>query len=51
MIFLPENFGEAYQGVLAAVQNGTISEDRINESLRRVYRVKYANRVEEITAQ
>ncbi|WP_049945805.1 glycoside hydrolase family 3 N-terminal domain-containing protein [Butyrivibrio sp. LC3010] len=51
MIFLPENFGEAYQGVLAAVQNGTISEERINESLRRVYRVKYANRVEEITAQ
>ncbi len=51
MIFLPENFTEAYEGVLAAVQNGTISEDRINESLRRVYRVKYANKVEEITGE
>ena len=51
MIFLPENFTEAYQGILAAVQSGTISEDRINESLKRVYRVKYANRVEEITGE
>ncbi|WP_022762852.1 glycoside hydrolase family 3 N-terminal domain-containing protein [Butyrivibrio sp. AD3002] len=50
MIFLPADFVDAYQGVLAAVQNGTISEERINESLRRVYRVKYANRVEEITS-
>ena len=51
MLFLPENFAEAYNGVLAAVQNGTISEDRINESLRRIYRVKYAGRVEEITGE
>ena len=51
MLFLPENFTEAYNGLLGAVQNGTISEDRINESLRRIYRVKYANRVEEITGE
>ncbi|WP_051656577.1 glycoside hydrolase family 3 N-terminal domain-containing protein [Butyrivibrio sp. AE3004] len=51
MIFLPENFAESYQGVLAAVQNGVISEDRINESLRRIYRVKYADKVEEIAGE
>ncbi|WP_051205638.1 glycoside hydrolase family 3 N-terminal domain-containing protein [Butyrivibrio sp. FC2001] len=49
MIFIPADFVESYQGVLAAVQNGTISEDRINESLKRIYRVKYAGRVDEIT--
>ena len=46
MILCPENFEEAYQGVLKAVQDGTISEDRVNDSLRRVYRIKYADRVE-----
>lgn len=44
MILMPENFEKAYQGVLEAVQNGTISEERINDSLRRIYRVKYAGR-------
>lgn len=46
MLLMPENFEEAYQGVLEAVQNGTISEDRINESLKRIYRVKYRDRIE-----
>lgn len=46
MLLMPENFEEAYQGVLDAVQNGTISEDRINESLKRIYRVKYRDRIE-----
>lgn len=44
MILMPEDFEKAYQGVLEAVQNGTISEERINDSLRRIYRVKYAGR-------
>ncbi len=48
MINQPENFEEAYEGVLAAVQNETISTDRIDESLRRIYRIKYAERVEKI---
>ncbi len=51
MLFLPADFMESYNGVLAAVQNGTISEDRINESLKRIFRVKYANRVDEITGE
>lgn len=46
MLLMPENFEEAYQGVLDAVQNGTLSEDRINESLKRIYRVKYRDRIE-----
>ncbi len=46
MILMPEDFELAYQGVLAAVQNGTISEERINDSLRRIYRIKYADKLE-----
>lgn len=48
MIYLPEDFKEAYDGLLAAVQAGEISEDRINESLVRIYRVKYADKVNQI---
>lgn len=47
MILMPENFEEAYQGVLNAVNNGTISEQRINDSLKRIYRIKFADKLEE----
>ena len=40
MLLMPENFEEAYDGVLKAVKNGKISEDRIDESLYRIFRVK-----------
>lgn len=40
MILKPDNFKEAYQGVLDAVNNGEISIERIEESLMRIYRVK-----------
>lgn len=46
MILMPENFQEAYQGVLDAVNDGTLTEDRIDESLRRIYRVRYKDRIE-----
>jgi len=42
MILMPESFEEAFIGVLEAVQNGKLTEERINESLSRIYRVKYA---------
>ena len=42
---MPENFEEAYQGVLDAVADGTVSEERIDDSLRRIYRVKLRSRV------
>lgn len=48
MLFLPADFEQAYQGVLEAVQNGVITEDRINESLKRIYRLKYSGKVDEI---
>lgn len=40
MLVEPENFEEAYNGVLKAVKSGKISEDRIDESLYRILRVK-----------
>lgn len=47
MILMPEDFETAYNGVLEAVQNGTLTEERINESLKRIFRVKRRDRVEE----
>lgn len=47
MLLMPENFEKAYNGVLQAVADGNISEERINDSLRRIYRIKYADMVEE----
>ena len=42
MILKPANFAEAYAGVMAAVADGTISEERIDESLNRIYSLKMA---------
>jgi beta-N-acetylhexosaminidase len=50
MIYIPENFEEAYAGLLAEVQDGNISEERINESLRRIYSIKYADKVGRISS-
>ena len=40
MLLMPDDFTKAYEALLAAVKDGTISEERINDSLRRIYRVK-----------
>lgn len=47
MILMPEDFKTAYEGVLAAVKDGVIAEERVNESLKRIYRVKYRDRVQQ----
>ncbi len=47
MILMPEDFETAYTGLLEAVKSGMISEERVNESLRRIYRVKCKDRVAE----
>ncbi|MCR2046305.1 beta-N-acetylhexosaminidase [Acetatifactor muris] len=47
MLLMPEDFEQAYQGVLKAVQNGNIAEERINDSLKRIYRIKYADQIEQ----
>lgn len=40
LVLMPENFQEAYQGVLDAVKDGTLTEQRINESVTRIVKVK-----------
>lgn len=47
MLYMPEDFEKAYNGILQAVQDGTISEERINDAIRRIYRIKYADKLEE----
>ncbi len=47
MILMPDDFELAYNGVLGAVQSGVISEERINDALRRVYRIKLADQMPE----
>lgn len=41
MLVTPQSYEEAYEGVLQAVAEGTITQERIEESLYRIYRVKY----------
>jgi len=40
LILAPADLDQAYRGVLDAVESGRISEERINESLRRIIRFK-----------
>lgn len=42
MILMPEDFGKAYNGVIDAVNNGTIEEYRINEAVVRIVKAKLA---------
>lgn len=52
MILMPEDFEKAYNGVLEAVRSGTVSEERINDSLKRIYRLKYREKyAEQITQE
>ncbi len=41
VLVMPADYKAAYQGVLDAIANGIIAEERINESVRKIYRVKY----------
>ena len=45
MLLMPDDFHIAYNAVLTAVQDGTITEERINESLKRILRIKYADKL------
>lgn len=40
MLLMPEDFKSAYSGVLKAVNEGRISEEALNEAVKRVIRVK-----------
>lgn len=47
MILLPENVEEVYEGILEGIATGSVAEARINDSLKRVMRVKYAYKLAE----
>ena len=38
----PQNFTEAFDAVIAAVDKGIITEERINQSVRRILKLKAA---------
>lgn len=40
LLLMPKDFNEAVQTVIQAVRNGEISEERINESVRKIIRAK-----------
>lgn len=42
LVLMPEDFPAAYQGVLDAVSAGTLSEDRIDQSVTRIVKAKLA---------
>lgn len=46
MILMPEDFELAYQGILSAVEEGTIAEERIDDALRRIYKVKLRDNID-----
>ena len=41
LLLMPNDLETAVNGVLAAVENGTITEERINESVRRILKLKF----------
>lgn len=42
MILMPEDFPSAYQGILDAVKSGVITQERLEESLRRILERKFS---------
>lgn len=46
MLFCSGDFKKAYNGILDAIESGDITEERIDESLYRIYRVKYRNLID-----
>lgn len=40
ILLMPDDFETAYKGVLQSVESGTITEDRINESVTRILKLK-----------
>ncbi|MCR5403465.1 MAG: beta-N-acetylhexosaminidase [Butyrivibrio sp.] len=49
MIYLPGDFTEAYEGILQNISEGRITEERINESIRKIMGIKYSDQVSQIS--
>lgn len=47
LLYVPEEFESAYEGMLAKVQEDEALEDKLTETLKIIYRVKYRGRLEE----
>ncbi|NLP15387.1 MAG: glycoside hydrolase family 3 protein [Clostridium sp.] len=45
IILMPASLDEAYNGVLEAIENGEIAEERLNESLQRILSVKLQRKI------
>ena len=52
VLLMPENFEEAYNGLVKAVkEDGTLDEKRIDDALRRILKVKYKAQINEELAK
>lgn len=51
MIYMPENFVEAYEGLLQAAEADEALQGRIDEALLRIYRVKYKDKDVTVTVE
>ena len=47
MILLPQDLKAAHKAIVDGVADGSVAEARINDSLKRVFRVKYASKLAE----
>lgn len=47
ILFVPNDYFKAYEGIMQAIADGTVTEERIQESLVRIYRLKYKHALDE----
>ena len=48
ILLVPNDYFKAYEGIKKAIEEGTITEERIQESLVRIYRLKYKHALDEV---
>lgn len=48
ILCMPNDYFKAYEGIMKAIEEGTITEERIQESLVRIYRLKYKHALDEV---
>ena len=48
ILLVPNDYFKAYEGIMQAIADGTITEERIQESLVRIYRLKYKHALDEV---
>ena len=51
VLLMPDDLEEAYNGIMAAVKSGKISEKRINRSVERIIKCKIKNKILPLTSQ